>query len=773
MMHRHTSPAPLTFDGEKAKRMMLLSVLLIALFTFLALPCCSWAAGARGHAYGEKLFLNGKPLGMGLHPCRSIFKEKTFLPSLLPPPPGVGAFRYIISKDFLAQGVEEGHWAPLSEPACCFIGDGALAYRVTCPARREVGTSLYRWRFTSPGGATATVVWKYRVFSKSYARLVARTDEGIERGVYGGEPVGSLDLTAGILLSYGLASLDDHVTETMLAGTWNVTEELQGEKERVFSFDLRVLALRNLTLVSPPESSSPAGGDPLIINATVVPLPAATTLFPRPWRPDTVTWRLIATRERRHGEMIIHKGWGQFPLDGPAGAREGILSHRWTGTIDGDPGPREEGRGRILVQALGKVEDRWVKSQVRELPYEVKGPPRISISDESGSILADSREGELLSLLRPADHDARAPAPIPGDITFIPAGNALLDAPSPRKTLKDFHFSHIFQKEADKDTKLLIEARGLPKEARESWILISSSLPGRSEIRLPLRKGSAGGAVSCTAVATSSEKEAASAIFVGSRRGEKSFAFLDLTYLEDTDMLKSILLARGWHSRGEMSSLTLREPFMVRSDLDFMRAGGYETLTFTCPDIPGQKAILHIKNQADLLYYGGHGWGNGYIALREGYLLPGDDMQKGDWGDNLKIVIFSTCSNLDIQNYNGRSFTAYGKIKDSPGIEWASVSGPQVALLGYNWSTQEGKPPHAFDTRVIRRFLSLWPRHAPPTAWIYANIIEGDSAAPCAIYQDHYYFIHNPTGRIIDVPGDSWRSGRLPAGCGTVPWPSR
>jgi hypothetical protein len=749
---------------------------LLAFFLFLAiamvLPPQSYAATAVGCAYGKKLFIGGKPLGSDSPPYRSIFKERIFLPSHLPPLPGEGAFTCVISKDFLAGGVEQGKWERFSEPPVCYVDDGALAFRIKCPARPVRGIYTFRWRFTSPGGATAAVEWEYRVLSKSYARLVAKTDEGISRGAYGGEPVESLDLTAGILLSPSLASIDDETLEKMLAGTWTVTEELQGEKGRTFHFELRMLALRKLTLSPPVYCSSPAGSEPMVIRAEMVSLPVGASEIKGTWQPELITWRLVATRDRRQGEMIIHKAWGQFSPSAMKGERDADLSHQWTGVSDGDPGPAEHGQGRILLQALGRVKDRWVKCQVKSIGYKVKGVPRILVSDSQGLIIADSRDNELLPLLgRKARNEYRLPS-IPHDITFVPAGNGILEAPFPTRSLEDLHFSHIYQKSAEKDVKLVIDVNGIPQDIRESSLVITTNLPGRQEVSVPLKRTGNGPAF-CAVQATSSERVTAGSLFVGSRKGEKSFAILDLTHLEDTDMLKSILQSRGWHSRGEMSSATSGDPFMVRSGRDFMRAGGFETITITCPDLPLLKAILHIKNQADLLYYGGHGWGNGYIALREGYLLPGRDVQKGDWSDNLKVIIFSSCSNLDISNYNGRSFTAYGKIKDSPGMEWADAAGPQVALLGYNWSTQEGNPPNAFDTRVVKRYFSYWPQHTPPSAWIYANILEGDSVAPCAIYKNSYYFIQGATGRILAVPGDAWRSGRLPPSCETVPWPSR
>jgi hypothetical protein len=112
-----------------------------------------------------------------------------------------------------------------------------------------------------------------------------------------------------------------------------------------------------------------------------------------------------------------------------------------------------------------------------------------------------------------------------------------------------------------------------------------------------------------------------------------------------------------------------------------------------------------------------------------------------------------------------------GVVKNSPGIAWEQVAGPKVALLGYNWSTQEGKPPNAFDTKVIRRFLSLSGSHTHPVAWLYANIAEGDTVAPCAIYRNVYYFIHAATSRILAVPREEWRNSTLPKDAQSIPWP--
>ena len=235
----------------------------------------------------------------------------------------------------------------------------------------------------------------------------------------------------------------------------------------------------------------------------------------------------------------------------------------------------------------------------------------------------------------------------------------------------------------------------------------------------------------------------------------KSFAYLDVTHPEDSLAFESILSSAGWISHGSFQADEPEDmPKSERSLFigDFVRSGGYEKLVFSVNDL---KSTCLIKNQAYVFYYSGHGWGDGCIYLDDKTCFyPDVEIGIGDWSDGMVAAIFSSCSVLDIRNLNNHNFTLLGKVRLSPGKYWAAAAGKDVALLGYNWSTFEGKPPNAFDTRVIRSFLPRFLAGAPPVdSWFNANFSQNEGVSVCAIYKDTYYYVQ---GGIKTLPAEKW-----------------
>lgn len=747
----------------------LFTTLIILLLSFFKMALPSQGSEARGNAFAESLILSEAPLNRSAPEYRPILQEKILIPSKITTPPGYGLFRYAAQNDFLASGELEGVWIRQNEPAFCYVDDGAMALKASLKAPDGPGAHIFRWIFASPGGARAVIEWEYRILSPTYARLLVRLNGGASRGVYGGDPVDSLNLTSGILMSTATLRMNSESLEKFLPGTWSITEELDGQLRQAGFFDVRMLAVKDCS-VSPaafnPLASETAG---IAFKAKITALPAESRLFPRGWTPDSLIYRIVALKKWNEGEVIVHRASGEVH---PSPAQNGGIAsveHLWSGEQDASRSPLEAGECRIVIQALGCTSRDATKSQFRGKSLRILPVPRITVMNEKGRIIADSEELRQNDRLNQGkDRGQYEP---PAWITFIPAGNGIIDALEKHASgTSDLLVSSIYMKSAKRDEKLTITVQGLPGRIAGAELKISSGLQGRPGRLMKLPVTSEEGISSCFIRSTSTFDPSGEALFIGNLPGEgKSFAIFDITWLEDSIALKSRLMAQGWHSRGEFAGLSGRGKAV--NARDFMRAAGYETLTLTCNMLPEVKAILHIKNQANLLYYGGHGWGNGYIYLDNKYFHPAVDLIDDEWCDNLEVVIFSSCSVLDIQNYNGRSFTAFGKIRDSPGRDWEAASGANVALLGYNWSVIEGKPPNGFDTRVIRRYIELSRKHSPPVAWIYANILEGETSAPCAIYQNLYYFIHSSSMRILAVSKEHWASQAIPADATVILWP--
>ncbi|MDQ7821746.1 MAG: hypothetical protein RDV48_03015 [Candidatus Eremiobacteraeota bacterium] len=734
-----------------------LPVALIALLLMLSPSTGAMArsrtdATAAGSAYAHELLIGGKPLEAP--PYRAYLKQRSFQPAFLEAPPGEGLSRYGLQRDFSAGDSCRGAWRVAGTPAACYIDDGAVACRERLPAPSGQGIYRYRWVFSSPGGASATVEWEYRVLSPCYARLLSRVNGGAFRAHYGGDAVAWLDLTSGFLPVLLAESADDESLEKTVAGTWSITRDHEGLHEKAGAFDLRMLAVRELSLSPPERGLSSFSLSPVKVTAEVRALPEKSSLFPAGWCPDTVSWRFASFRRRNEGAFIVRGAQGRSIREGGAIT----ITYEWDGK-GFDSLWAEGGTYRLMLQARAVTGDGQVRSQLKGIhavrPYE----PALIVRNERGEIIADSREESRA--------DAKPPAPqCAGDESadFEPAGGGIERDPS---LSSGSTASRISMKSLRDGQKFLVTAQGFSPAAGEARLVITSMLPGREALVIPLGKGERR-----DVMVKATSDPAPGALLIGRKAGEsRAFALMDLTYPEDSLALKGELLAQGWVSRGELFWDSAKMRDKTRFARDFLRACGFETLLFTCDGLPEVRAVLHVKNQADLFYYSGHGWGNGFIYIDGGYLHPAEEIEDGDWDDGLKMVIFSSCSVLDIQNYNRRSFTAMGKRAFSPGIAWAQAAGPHVALLGYNWSTHEGIPPGAFDTRVVRRFFKLLPLHGAPVAWIYANILEGDAVAPCAIHEDRYYFINASSQRIVVVPREYWNSARLPRGLPQVPWP--
>lgn len=410
---------------------------------------------------------------------------------------------------------------------------------------------------------------------------------------------------------------------------------------------------------------------------------------------------------------------------------------------------------------------KWNQMTFGQLPAE---PAKYTVRTE----LTGYRAGEPINFI-PQEHEVKL-EPYPRFIVLDGMGNTIADS---RTTDKKVHPDYLHLKLASgAKFASLPESYGYglnriymkknrledyftiiyfpPKMEHAPSLYLTSDI--RDKIMIPLNKCE-DGTYSGRLLLTDKPKSPVGSLVLGNGRVH-GYAFLDVTYDEDTQAFTSIMQANHWQSRGAIYPDDLNMPDKKLFLKDFLRSGGFEKLHFVLNHGECKlNANLMIKNQAEIFYYSGHGWGDGTIYTGASHIHPASDMEIGDWSDGMKIAIFSSCSVFDIMNLSNRSFTHIGNYTISPGEYWYNVAGPDVALLGYNWSTFEGKPPNAFDTRVIRSFLAKYFAGAPPVdSWFKANGENKEKLAACSICDNKYYYIFS--GAIRALPRSNWQTFR-------------
>ena len=222
-------------------------------------------------------------------------------------------------------------------------------------------------------------------------------------------------------------------------------------------------------------------------------------------------------------------------------------------------------------------------------------------------------------------------------------------------------------------------------------------------------------------------------------------------------------------------------------DEDFIQSGGVKSITTFLNDrnsAPRDKAWL--PEQADILYFSGHGWEGGTIALR--YITDSDTVKIGpdtslnanQWDKDVDIMIFSACSELSLcddgntvgydprckVSYQVGSTTYEQYNQDHPptnanclqcgshnadffgGQKWralthkvgSDVLGPKLYLGYYNTApygprTGSGSTADNIDTRIIKSLLqnvgsfsqTNWKYDDWIDGWLNANITSADA----------------------------------------------
>jgi len=177
---------------------------------------------------------------------------------------------------------------------------------------------------------------------------------------------------------------------------------------------------------------------------------------------------------------------------------------------------------------------------------------------------------------------------------------------------------------------------------------------------------------------------------------------------------------------GDTSNTLESTPPNASPSESFFKAAGCEVVSLAYGCSASEKR--QIMNQCDVFYYSGHGHHDSNDLT--GGFTPA--MAQGRWNKDLRVVVISGCSVLDINDYNchyeGSAHTA------SPGRAWEAV-GPPV-FLGYNYSApgDAGGAP----ARIVQAWIANRSSMGNANAWMKAN---ADNRAwnACAIIKGNSY----------------------------------
>ncbi len=573
----------------------------------------------------------------------------------------------------------------------------------------NTGKTVITRTLKGSSGKSSVIEWEYKVLADDYARLTRRINGGTGINLYDGEPLKSLKLVS-------IFSLMPLIENENKSQNFELSFLKNGEKENSISLDAKAApSIKALsteivpgvsarkTLAEIPDAELKNGGDSI----------------------KSVSFRKTVMRK----ESV-------YDIQTGAELSSSLFKPAWDGLIYGDRVPAEPGLYTVKIE----ISARTSYGTVRFFPYEeevkVGNYPRLIILAGNGEIIADSR------------FDGRA---VTEDWKGYKLAKPFEYPMMPRAY--GYSINRIYMKRTltDEDFKLkYVSAASSPKVS----ILVSSS----SRNSLPVQMKSLGSGLSEGVLQVSSRANSSAGTLILGNAQKPSYAFIDTTYSEDSEAFEQILSSKGWISRGSIYPELIKMPGRRQFLADFVRSGGYEKFSFTANEGGRtETALLLMRNQAKLFYYSGHGWGDGSIHTGDAHFHPSNAMDPGDWNDGLTAVIFSSCSVFDIMNLHNRKFTHIGNFNMSPGEYWSKAAGPEVSLLGYNWSTFEGKPPNAFDTRVIKSFLSRYLAGANPIdSWIGANAVNNEHLAACAIFNNGYYYLSG--GGIQVLPRSRWKN---------------
>lgn len=187
------------------------------------------------------------------------------------------------------------------------------------------------------------------------------------------------------------------------------------------------------------------------------------------------------------------------------------------------------------------------------------------------------------------------------------------------------------------------------------------------------------------------------------------------------------LETRGKCTRAIYGGLESSPPNSPQDD-SFLQSGGVEIIL--AEYFSRQSHKRQLMNQADYLYYSGHGY-HASASLEAG--APSD--LDAYWDKDLDVVVIAGCSVLDINDYNN-NFTNPVEHVRSPGEDWEPL-GPGY-FLGYNY---EAPTDLQNSDSIITDWCNNRESDGNIEAWGDANFNSNGRHA-CAIEagEDYYYF---------------------------------
>jgi len=202
------------------------------------------------------------------------------------------------------------------------------------------------------------------------------------------------------------------------------------------------------------------------------------------------------------------------------------------------------------------------------------------------------------------------------------------------------------------------------------------------------------------------------------------------------------------------------------ANLDYFRAAGYEPARVEVVDYPDVTPDeFFIQNQADVLFYLGHGNHDQNFVYLEGADTRGEPKDINDyWTEGLQTVILFGCSVLDINDMNG-----WWSNTVSPGKAWVALPGPQTWLGFQHYAPVVGDP----DERGETALYALAPGHATGKSWVEAwrratsgEITPNKFVGAVAIEEFNYHYWKEYCYPIIGcrrytwevVPSSEWNS---------------
>lgn len=202
---------------------------------------------------------------------------------------------------------------------------------------------------------------------------------------------------------------------------------------------------------------------------------------------------------------------------------------------------------------------------------------------------------------------------------------------------------------------------------------------------------------------------------------------------DNSDPTDSNALTWG-NNRGNGRCYENEDETTLRADLEYMQCAGIEKVHLCSTDDTSKKDAIPAKNQADLLYFSGHGSSvsgritSGVEPLRE--WINYSDIGMSNWQIDLDTFVIAACSVLNIAEKTGHD--------TSVGLGWANAcirNGPLTTLCGYHGSApgDAGGYPQQIAAGFAARLGYA------PTAWRDANNAVINTWW-CAIDSDTYYW---------------------------------